>query len=240
MVEESIIEQALTSPAIEVSINYPSLHLESGIIKKAMGYTDHQPPARVSRSINNLLMEARDYVDIRGSYRLVIPREITVERDKTRLDGHIWHTGKIITVQLKGISGLAVFAVTIGPRFDVWSREFFRHDEELDGYVADTIGSEIVEAAVDHIEEIINQEAQKQNLGCTNRFSPGYCEWHVSEQHKLFTLLPECVCGITLTDSALMVPMKSVSGIIGLGPGMVKKDYQCSICDIEHCYKRLV
>jgi hypothetical protein len=39
----------------------------------------------------------------------------------------------------------------------------------------------------------------------------------VAEQHKLFSLLPPGICGITLSDSALMHPIKSVSGITGIG-----------------------
>ena len=41
----------------------------------------------------------------------------------------------------------------------------------------------------------------------TNRFSPGYCGWHVNEQKLLFSLLPDNVCGITLNSSALMYPI---------------------------------
>jgi len=51
----------------------------------------------------------------------------------------------------------------------------------------------------------------------TNRYSPGYCGWDVTEQHKLFQLMPENYCGIKLTPSALMDPVKSISGIIGIG-----------------------
>ncbi|MCK7538940.1 MAG: hypothetical protein MZV63_52410 [Marinilabiliales bacterium] len=46
----------------------------------------------------------------------------------------------------------------------------------------------------------------------TNRFSPGYCGWDVAEQHKLFSFFKDNFCGITLTESALMNPVKSVSG----------------------------
>jgi hypothetical protein len=72
----------------------------------------------------------------------------------------------------------------------------------------------------------------------TNRYSPGYCGWDVSDQHKLFSLLPNNFCGIKLTENALMIPIKSVSAVIGIGKNVERKDYQCSICEIEFCYKR--
>ena len=50
------------------------------------------------------------------------------------------------------------------------------------------------------------------------RYSPGYCGWHVSGQINLFnTLTPEKI-GITLGESCLMNPLKSVSGVLVAGP----------------------
>ena len=73
----------------------------------------------------------------------------------------------------------------------------------------------------------------------TNRFSPGYCGWHVSEQKKLFPLFPSAEpCGIRLTDSSLMLPIKSVSGVIGLGDGVRKLEYTCGLCTYDKCYRR--
>ena len=45
-------------------------------------------------------------------------------------------------------------------------------------------------------------------------------------------------CGVSLTESSLMVPIKSVSGIIGLGPQVRHLDYTCGLCDFKQCYKR--
>jgi hypothetical protein len=72
----------------------------------------------------------------------------------------------------------------------------------------------------------------------TNRFSPGYCGWNVKDQFTLFSFFPEKFCGIELTDSALMVPVKSVSGIIGLGENVQKKAYPCDVCTMQNCYRR--
>ena len=48
-----------------------------------------------------------------------------------------------------------------------------------------------------------------EGLRITNSYSPGYCGWNVSEQHALFSLLPEGFCGVRLCESGLMLPIKS-------------------------------
>ena len=74
----------------------------------------------------------------------------------------------------------------------------------------------------------------------TNRYSPGYCGWQVAEQHKLFQLIPDNYCGIRLTESALMDPVKSVSGIIGIGENVKINPYTCRMCDMPDCVYRKV
>ncbi len=91
---------------------------------------------------------------------------------------------------------------------------------------------------IDWLQNKIEERAIQDGLNTTNKFSPGYCGWNVIEQHKLFNLLPENFCGITLSESALMRPIKSVSGIIGLGKYVKKMDYQCQICEQENCFYR--
>ena len=52
-----------------------------------------------------------------------------------------------------------------------------------------------------------------------------------------FSCLPEFPCGVRLSDSSLMSPIKSVSGIIAYGPCIVKRKYGCELCGKADCYK---
>ena len=49
----------------------------------------------------------------------------------------------------------------------------------------------------------------------TMRFSPGYGEWPLKAQEKLLPLVEADKIGVTLTDTDIMIPRKSVSAIIG-------------------------
>ena len=62
---------------------------------------------------------------------------------------------------------------------------------------------------------------------------------HTLQQKKLFPLFPSAEpCGIRLTDSSLMLPIKSVSGVIGLGEDVRKLEYTCGLCTYDRCYRR--
>ncbi|MHB8579979.1 MAG: vitamin B12 dependent-methionine synthase activation domain-containing protein [Ignavibacteriaceae bacterium] len=78
----------------------------------------------------------------------------------------------------------------------------------------------------------------KRGMKITNRYSPGYCNWNVSEQHLFFSLLPQNFCGITLTESSLMLPVKSISGIIGIGSNVKYSKYFCDKCGVKDCTYR--
>ena len=108
----------------------------------------------------------------------------------------------------------------------------------LKSYVYDVVGSEIVEAAADLMQDELEKAMAVGGRKITNRFSPGYCGWDVVEQHKLFRLIPGNFCGIRLTPSALMDPVKSVSGFIGIGENVKRLPYTCSFCDMKDCLYR--
>ena len=75
------------------------------------------------------------------------------------------------------------------------------------------------------------------------RYSPGYCGWHVSGQKRLFEFLQPQQIGITLRESFLMQPLKSISGVMIAGPIDIhrfKNDYPfCERCETEGCRERI-
>lgn len=154
------------------------------------------------------------------------------------LEGVEFSCGRIILSQLKEVRQIAVFVCSIGDKMETWANQLLAENDFLEGYLADAIASEMVESATDQIQEKLSAEMKSSGLQITNRFSPGYCGWQVAEQHKLFGFLPQGFCGVSLTESALMRPIKSVSGIIGIGEKVKRRDYPCKVCNMKDCIYR--
>ena len=152
-----------------------------------------------------------------------------------KIDDTFFNMGKIVTNQLKKSEQTAVFACTIGPDMENWSRQIMEIGEPVKSYLIDTVASAVTEKAVEYLHDYIGAEMAKNNLKITNHYSPGYCDWPVSDQHQLFSLLPYNFCGISLNTSALMHPIKSVSGVIGIGSNVKFEDYLCNRCNIKDC-----
>jgi len=132
----------------------------------------------------------------------------------------------------------ALFIVTAGPGPENMVRLLMEKGNYLEGYIADLVASAIVEGTADQIEEHIRSKAERLGLKITNRYSPGYCSWDVKEQQKIFSLFPQGCCGVRLSESSLMYPVKSVSGLIGAGAKVKYSNYTCGFCTMKNCHFR--
>lgn len=187
--------------------------------------------------IEKVFKEIEMIADIRAEYRIFSNIGVD-EEDKSVYIGEVrFNIGKIIYPQVKNSDYLALFLCTAGKEI---SRRIaaIKNNDMLLAYIYDAIGSEIVERAADILQEEMQNEAISRRMNITNRYSPGYCQWSVAEQHKLFSFFPYNFCGISLTSSSLMNPVKSVSGIIGMGSKVKRNPYNCRMCDIDDCIYR--
>ena len=207
-----------------------------------MGYKDGVPDARTVRTTEYLLRESALFLRPQFKY-LILDGSIDLDSNKLTLVGQggpvTFDAGKIICRQLRGAQKFAVFVATVGPGYFQWTDAVKRRDDMFQAYAMDCVGSQIVESVADYMETVLQNEIEPAGFKRTNRFSPGYCGCHVSAQPALFSLFGEArPCGIELTETCLMLPMKSVSGIIGIGPDVRYLPYTCGICDKKDCYKR--
>jgi hypothetical protein len=203
-----------------------------------MGYETGTAPEPVSVLINEVTKELLPTSDIRAEYRVFKEISLSGGNRSLQVEGITFNIKPIIYRQIKEAEEVALFICTAGPVVGEMSRQSMKDGDLLRGYVYDVIGTEIVEAAADRMQEEMRKSMAALGIEITNRFSPGYCGWDVAEQHKLFSFFKDNFCGITLTESALMNPVKSVSGIIGIGRNVRYMPYQCKLCDDKNCLYR--
>jgi len=207
-------------------------------VESAMGYPPGGMPEPVAELCGKLLPEALEKSRPSGGYRIVSLEAGRRGRPVIVLGGETLEVGKIILGQLARADSAAVFVCTAGPLLEAWARDLMASGETVMGYVVDAMASEIAEHIAGRLQDELERRARGMGKGITSRFSPGYCGWPVAQQRVLFSLLPEKFCGVSLLPSSLMIPVKSVSGIIGIGRGAGRADYPCRFCGMENCFKR--
>jgi hypothetical protein len=209
----------------EKTLCFEELGITAADVYEQMGYHDAQPDKATQQETAMILKEVSQWLRPQFSY-FVVNKQPDFEM------------GNIILRQLRGSEAFALFVCTSGLEFETYQHRLKEQGDMVRVFIADALGSVIAEKCADQMEKALQESIDKLGWKHTNRFSPGYCGWHVSQQQLLFPLFQGHTCGVTLTDSSLMLPIKSVSGIIGLGKDVRHLDYTCGLCDFKQCYKR--
>jgi hypothetical protein len=219
------------------SIPPGQIRIKTGNILKSLHVPEHVNDPYVDSLIDEYMRQSVDICAPLAEYGLF---ETPVFENKTDmlLGGHTFHLGKIVLSALRQSSHIAFFVCTAGDKVENLSKELLKEGHSLEGLIVDLVGSEIAEETAEYIHQKIGEDMIQRGLRITNRYSPGYCLWPVSDQQKLFPLMEGHTCGVTLNDSSLMLPIKSVSGIIGVGKEVKNRGYSCSRCDAEFCIYR--
>lgn len=124
--------------------------------------------------------------------------------------------GRSIADHLEGAVSVGVLAVTVGLGVDAELRRLSLTDP-LAQVVFDAAGTACVERAADAAEADVVAAAAERGLHCGTRFSPGYGDLPLATQPVLLAALDAGrLLGITLSESLLMSPTKSVTAVVGL------------------------
>lgn len=150
-------------------------------------------------------------------------------------------SGRDIARHLADADEVALFAVTLGADVDRELRRLSLVDP-LEQVVFDAAASALVERAADAANARIRAYAAAAGAYTSWRFSPGYGDLPLLTQGPLLAALDaNRQLGITLTQTNLMVPTKSVTAVVGIHPTpQPGLESSCSVCSLaEFCTLRL-
>ena len=203
------------------------------------GYeSDDKPSARISSLIDEYIENAHQLLE--PSYSYVVRDIERVQGSLVVIEDSITFESQVIAQMLEQCHKVAVFLVTIGDYLEEAICWLTDYKLILQAFVLDSIGSAAAERVADLVQGKIGEAASAQGLVISPRFSPGYCDWDITQQEKLFQIMKGDVVGIHLTEKCLMLPRKSISGIIGIGPSNsnVENYNPCKTCNKYDCLHR--
>jgi hypothetical protein len=212
------------------------IQIDKDKILNRIGYNGgSMPSSRIDSLVDDYIENYHDFI---------APSFFHTIRDIKSVDGNRVDIGDSIILEsykvarlLERCEKVAFFACTIGNYLEDLAAYLADNGLILQATVLDAIGSGTVEKLAVWVEQSIRRDAGRDGFIVSRRFSPGYCDWDVSQQEMVFCALGNDVPGITLNESMLMVPQKSVSGIIGIGgPDKEIENYNpCITCFVKDC-----
>ena len=134
---------------------------------------------------------------------------------------------------LKGCQSAVVLGATLGAGVDMLLRKYALTD--MARVVAlQACAAAFLEEYLDEYQEKIRKEMKEQGLYLRPRFSPGYGDFSIEHQEMILRMLDTAkTIGLTMTDSSMLTPTKSVTAIIGLS----KNNVPCHTKGCESCNK---
>ena len=213
-----------------------NINIDRAEVHRYLGYAaQREPTAHISSVIDEQISEA--YGLIQPWYSCVIREVDTVDGSRISVRGTntVFSSNIIARRILSKCSKAAIFLTTIGPTLEERVSQLMDEGETLKGVALDAVGTEAVEKVACWLEGSIKVWAAASGADVSLRYSPGYCDWDIKQQKVLFSALDGDLQGVELTEDCLMMPRKSISGIIGIGFDPSITLSPCLFCNKTDC-----
>ncbi len=207
--------------------------LESGLVEEALRYLGAaEAPEALRRQAAGEMEALRAQVRPRYVYRVW---DLDFRWDGIALRG----TGLVLrgtgaARMLETCDQAALLACTLGARFDL-SLTALQARDMARAVIVDACGSALVEQGCGEAEAELSARFPGRYL--TDRFSPGYGDLPLELQGDICAVLDAARrLGLTVTESLLLNPVKSVTAVIGLSdrPQMARIR-GCASCQMREC-----
>lgn len=195
-----------------------------------LGYHGTQPDEAVEQAIDRCAEELQGAAIPKSVFQAF---ELSHLAEGTMKLGGVLIRSKNLSRTLKGCTSVYLMAATLGIGVD---RLIARASavRMSDVVIYQAIAAAMIEAYCDEVNDTLRHEAERVGLYCRPRFSPGYGDFRIEHQRDFSRLLdtPKKI-GLTVTESCLLVPIKSVTAVIGLS----NKPQPCHRKGCEECSK---
>ncbi|MDY4195373.1 MAG: vitamin B12 dependent-methionine synthase activation domain-containing protein [Bariatricus sp.] len=142
-------------------------------------------------------------------------------------------TSRSLGRNLKGCGNVVLLGATLGTGVDLMMKRFSLTDMAKT-VVLQACAAAYLEEYLDQLQEKIGEELRQQEKWLRPRFSPGYGDFDIHHQKDILQMLDTAkTIGLTMTDSYMLTPVKSVTALIGISDS----DEKCHIKGCESCGK---
>ncbi|MBP3469040.1 MAG: Vitamin B12 dependent methionine synthase activation subunit [Lachnospiraceae bacterium] len=206
----------MESPVILYLPAKDEIEIDRKEVYRYMGYTMKQineTEEHIAKMIEDVIRQTEEIITPKACYsrfpvevkkdgRILLPYGEVVSHDLTR--------------NLHDCQEIFLFAATIGADFDRLLRRT-RVESMAKAAILQAAGAAAVESLCDHLNDELKRQIEAEGNITHPRYSPGYGDYVLENQKGIFSVLqPPRYIGLSLMDTLIMAPEKSVTAVIGI------------------------
>lgn len=194
-----------------------------------MGFGDSEPEKGFTDRIGSLESELIKTVSPRFIWKAL---NLSHDENGDYCAGGVILKGKAIAEHLNGCTAVVFMAATLSVKCDMLIAKAQARNM-TDALITDALASAGIEQICNKAEYLIGRELGDKYM--TWRFSPGYGDLPLDLQEEVLTVLDaQRKIGLTVTDSSILIPTKSVTALIGISDvPLPRKRQGCVFCNMR-------
>lgn len=202
-----------------------------------LGYGKNAVDDKTLQEIQDSFRELERLADKKSIYRIF---ELSLKDENELKIGNVEIYSRNLRTNLKDCKQVVLFAATLGAEVDRLIRKMQVVDMAK-AVVMQACAATLLEEYCDELQQKIAEHMQEQGKYIRPRFSPGYGDFSIQHQKDVLAMLEASKrIGVTMTDSYMLTPTKSVTAVIGIGDAEMNCNLNsCEECDKTDCtYRR--
>lgn len=192
-----------------------------------LGYGRHAIDEPIYALIETCLRELDEFASTKFIYRIF---------ERSYLDENLNIRSNNLAKNLRGCQEVVLMAITLGTEVDRLLQKYEKINMAK-AVVFQACAAATLEQHCDEFVTKLAEELKREGKYLRPRFSPGYGDFSILHQKQILdTLEATKKIGLTLTDSYMLVPTKSVTAVIGISDTDERCHKSgCEVCDKLDC-----
>ena len=227
--------------------NIPGIHVPAKKVLRYLGYPALSPARKDVQDVFLRAMEVGPpLLKPAACYDVVHIKSIA--SDAVYLEGGVSFNSRDLALRLRGAKEAALLIVTVGEELEEEVDRRFQNGESASAYMLDILASTAVACLVRNMKSVIEDHVRSKGYHamthgvCLGKkcpvyrdcggavihwWSPGYGDWSVLENKKVFTVLDGTQIGVQVKESGMMIPRKSYVCAMPLGTERATSREKC-------------
>lgn len=206
-----------------INIDFKNLEIKYEEVLRYLGYSGQTINTELKNIIRECILLTNNKINPRYVLR-IYPIHKKIEKDSK---GNSKYIVKLMNTSLEiesrdiyklleGCSECLLMATTLGIEIEREIKKY-SYSDLTKGIIIDSCATTAIEGVCDLVESKVREELLEQEKYITNRYSPGYGDLSININNEIINILrTQSNIGLTITDSNIMLPRKSVIAIMGI------------------------